>query len=421
MINRSGAFLSIHHIGGRAGTREFPVMEAFEKDMESVLYDADQSCIEAIIHSTRHLASKTVVLPWLIGGVTGEADFYITGDRYASSLSKILPEKSAYYSYTLNFAWDCDPESYQIDEKVRLKMTTLDDIHDGKTPQETLPPDFLSIDAEGAEFDILSGAKDLLVRHIICIKAEVAFLPFRENHKMVHEVQAYLEKKGFSMVDLTPFRSDGKYHRPLPIGLRGHGIDGFGDALFFKEGDRIVAGHLNPAADLIKGAFMAISFSKFETAHGYLDLLKKYPDALAAVPDEPSYARFVKEFARIRDRYPRIFPIPFSIIFPTLESRKNRFQESLEQPDKGRLREAYFRRINFQDFKKNLPVIFTGTPIGVEDLCLKYGLTGQAEILMEKRHQQIIGLLNRLGFLAKDDEGNFVIDHQALLSYEQSF
>jgi hypothetical protein len=48
-------------------------------------------------------------------------------------------------------------------------------------------------------------------------------------------------------------------------------------------------------------------------------------------------------------------------------------------------------------------------------------LTGQAEILMEKRHQQIIGLLNRLGFLAKDDEGNFVIDHQALLSYEQSF
>ena len=38
--------LSVHHIGGRAGSRAFPILKHFEKDIINVLYDADADCME---------------------------------------------------------------------------------------------------------------------------------------------------------------------------------------------------------------------------------------------------------------------------------------------------------------------------------------------------------------------------------------
>ena len=41
--------ISVHHIGGRAGTMEFPVLaKEFETNINRVLYDADDSCINQI-------------------------------------------------------------------------------------------------------------------------------------------------------------------------------------------------------------------------------------------------------------------------------------------------------------------------------------------------------------------------------------
>ena len=35
-----------HHIGGRAGTRTFPILDTFEHDINNVLYEADQSALD---------------------------------------------------------------------------------------------------------------------------------------------------------------------------------------------------------------------------------------------------------------------------------------------------------------------------------------------------------------------------------------
>ena len=225
--------LSIHHIGGRAGTREFPVMEAFEANIENVLYEADDSCIDEIKRAAGHLPSKTVVMPFCIGGSNGAANFYIYQNRYGSSMFKIAPEYSETYSYNLVFAWDNEPSSYLVDESPMLNVTTMDSIYTGKNT-EASPPDFLSIDTEGAEFDILHGSRTLLAHHIIAVKAEVSFIPIRSSHKLFHEVQQFLSDNQFSLADLTVFKAEARYSRPLPIGLRGEGISGSGDALFFK-------------------------------------------------------------------------------------------------------------------------------------------------------------------------------------------
>jgi hypothetical protein len=40
--------ISVHHIGGRGGSRSFPILESFEQDIINVIYDADKECIEQI-------------------------------------------------------------------------------------------------------------------------------------------------------------------------------------------------------------------------------------------------------------------------------------------------------------------------------------------------------------------------------------
>ena len=119
-------------------------------------------------------------------------------------------------------------------------------------------------------------------------------------------------------------------------------------------------------------------------------------------------------------QYPEIRPIRFSRIYLTPESRKERFQVNASQPDKAKVRWAYFSETDFKGFKKNLPIIFNGNHIGVETVCRNYGLNAQAKTLRTKRHQQVLGLLNRLGFLSKDEKGDYIIDQQAITAYEAS-
>ena len=76
--------LTTHHVGGRAGTRTFPSLKYFEKDIISVLYEADESAISGIKKNTHHLPSKTIILPDCLSGHAGKRDFYIYNNRYLS-------------------------------------------------------------------------------------------------------------------------------------------------------------------------------------------------------------------------------------------------------------------------------------------------------------------------------------------------
>ena len=69
--------LTTHHVGGRAGTRTFPSMKYFEKDLVNVLYEADESSISGIKKETHYLPSKTIILPDCLSGSAGKRKFYI--------------------------------------------------------------------------------------------------------------------------------------------------------------------------------------------------------------------------------------------------------------------------------------------------------------------------------------------------------
>jgi hypothetical protein len=78
--------ISVHHIGGRGGDREFPEGLKFEKDIINVLYDADPDCLAQIQERNQHLESELHVLPYCLADACKSTSFNINYNSFTSSL-----------------------------------------------------------------------------------------------------------------------------------------------------------------------------------------------------------------------------------------------------------------------------------------------------------------------------------------------
>jgi hypothetical protein len=65
--------------------------------------------------------------------------------------------------------------------------------------------DFLSLDVQGAEFDILKGADQLLKIKCIGVQLEAEFVKIYENQKTFSDINALMESLGFELLDLDSF------------------------------------------------------------------------------------------------------------------------------------------------------------------------------------------------------------------------
>jgi FkbM family methyltransferase len=83
--------------------------------------------------------------------------------------------------------------------EIKVKMTSLDEL---LASGQILPPDFIKIDVEGAEYEVLKGAKELLIKH-----RPVLFLDTHQRTAHQNTI-AFLEELGYTFTIL-----DGK---PLP-------------------------------------------------------------------------------------------------------------------------------------------------------------------------------------------------------------
>ena len=95
--------------------------------------------LEVCLLNYRGIANKSQVFPWAIGSKTGQATFDCKNDSRGGRL------ESAHH----------DP-GLQTTSQIQVKIISVADLID----QEGLPPpDFLKIDVEGAELDVLEGIK----------------------------------------------------------------------------------------------------------------------------------------------------------------------------------------------------------------------------------------------------------------------
>jgi FkbM family methyltransferase len=152
----------------------------------------------------------------------GTIKLYVTKSEGLSSIYK--PNFKILRSIETDQSYSC----YAIDKEVEVEAATLDDeVKDGFATA-----DFVKLDTEGSEVDILYGAQGLLDNSIVGVESEISYVQLREQQRTFSDMLHYLHDKNFEIFDVR------NRHQKRPIGQKFGKRKGqliYCDALFFKN------------------------------------------------------------------------------------------------------------------------------------------------------------------------------------------
>lgn len=127
-----------------------------------------------------------------LGKSVGESTLYVTKHPMCSSL--YLPNEP----YLARFAGL--PELVSLDFTMEIETTTLDAFC---VSEEIKEIDFLQVDVQGADLQVLEGASGILKRSILAVQVEVEFSHLYTNQPLFADVDTYLRKQDFTLFDLA--------------------------------------------------------------------------------------------------------------------------------------------------------------------------------------------------------------------------
>ena len=134
--------------------------------------------------------------------------------------------------YEPNFAFLSrfpDARRFEVVKRTEIRAQPLDDL---LRAQGIADVDFIKIDAQGAEFPILEGARETLATRAFGVEVEVQFAPLYRGQSRFGDVHALMETLGYALLDLRP----ANWKRAVGAGVgKPKGQLVFGDALYLKS------------------------------------------------------------------------------------------------------------------------------------------------------------------------------------------
>ena len=110
-------------------------------------------------------------------------------------------------------------------------MTTLDDFCQSEKITEI---DFIQIDTQGAEIQVIEGAANILKQSTLALKVEVEFTKIYENQPLFSDVDLSLRNQNFSFFDFGMLYRDYRRRGPL-ISQEHSGQLIWTDAFYFRD------------------------------------------------------------------------------------------------------------------------------------------------------------------------------------------
>lgn len=369
----------LHHIGGRAGTRAFPLVPAFEHEFVSVMYEASTDGNDQILsYGAKKGTGKTILVNACVGRPSENQIFNLNRDPYTSSLLGLDPKYENYYIQQEKFDYVLG-QAIATHKKESIKTESLDDLIEIRN----LPTcDFLSIDTQGSELEILEYAGKTL-DNCVGIKLEVGFVRSYKYRPLFGEIDNFLVDRGFHFIRFTEL----KEWAPLEVGLefRGEKMQFESDAIYFKEPSNLTTEMFYPAI------FTALAFGQTEYAmmlshnfkekqtplnksewmkfcDNFLERAQLFPNRRKSFDDvfsvEQSFARFVEidpkkiqvhDFHSLIKKLFRSIPKPIRVLLQRVEVRlrkqKARFKAKHSRPTEL---EKFFESVGLSKVSKSL-------------------------------------------------------------------
>lgn len=128
------------------------------------------------------------VEPVALAGQEGTANLY----RFVTPTNdSLLPENThAVGRYKI--------QTFERTGVISIPTTTLDRVLFAEREQAENLGEFLKIDVQGAEYDLLQGAHRTLAERTVAIIVETAFFSFYNRQKLFSEVELFLRERGFA-------------------------------------------------------------------------------------------------------------------------------------------------------------------------------------------------------------------------------
>jgi FkbM family methyltransferase len=284
----------LHHIGGRGGGSILPLHSSdfFNGDLVQVMYDADADCIDEMQYNLDSHTIESKTLPYCLSDNCNLTNFNLNNDPNTSSCLEFNEDYKDSFAFPHNHFFDYTiGDACKLNKKLSIDCVTMDYIFENLNTD--LPrPDFLSLDTQGTEYQILQGAKETL-NQVVGVISEVEFHKFYKDQKLFGDVCHLLESKGFNFIKFIPHPLVNLF--PAALETRGEGVTFASEALFFKKPELI-----DDDIMLRKLAFIAIAFNQFGYANECLNRSKNVGGA--------NYLNFLNGLSDIINNTKMTFP-----------------------------------------------------------------------------------------------------------------
>jgi FkbM family methyltransferase len=248
------------------------------------------------------------VYPFALGRRREEKTMTITRWPYSSST----------LAYNMSF-WNRFPNAYLF-EAVRTDTFETLDCDSFCREYGIRDVDFIKLDTEGSELEIMEGATGLLEENVLGVLIEVAFCHYQSGRPLFPEIDKFLRDRGFILYDLGPIRLARSSLPPVETyngNPSSYGQLVAGDALYLRD---IVSMPSHPVrknpAKIIKAVCLFEMFSLQDSA---IELME-YALAGGLVPKElgnkvdllvpPLFERYLslKQYRALYESLPQMMP-----------------------------------------------------------------------------------------------------------------
>ncbi len=257
--------LYVLDIGARNGLG-WPWSGAKNNAINSILVEPDPIEAEKLVKQ-----NKGIILPYALWNKETTLNLNINNS----------PGTSSVFDANINFLSQfADSKRFNVGHKIKINTKTIDILANNN---ELTNIDFVKIDVQGAELDILKGGVNYLKNNLVGLESEVEFSPMYKNQPLFSELEIFVRKElGLELWDIR--KTYWKYkQKQYKNPTKGRLI--FGDALFLRPISTLDAWLSNMDKNMAKEKLVMLIITTI--AYGYLD----YTDTLLNASFSNSYLR----------------------------------------------------------------------------------------------------------------------------------
>jgi FkbM family methyltransferase len=169
--------------------------EIFGKNLTIYGFDADANATEEANADikAREVPWKEIHAPVGLSDKQSEATLYVTKAPMCSSLYEPNEAYIQRFASLLEFM--------SLEAAIEIETTTLDIYCKENHVKEI---DFLQVDVQGAELNVLQGAINLLEQSVLAIQTEVEFAHLYKNQPLFSDIDIFLREKYFTLFTIVP-------------------------------------------------------------------------------------------------------------------------------------------------------------------------------------------------------------------------